>query len=107
MPYKVTFTAEGEKALEVLAWLNGRGIQTVVEHIEAPKTAPKPVLNKHAVQSARPIALRYDVGDLPTSVNEVPCKILAHNIVVLIHEMHELGIEPEFWPGQQPMKAGE
>jgi transposase len=27
-------------------------------------------------------------------VNETMCKILAHNLVVLIHEMHELGIDP-------------
>lgn len=30
-------------------------------------------------------------------VNEVLCKLLAHNLVVLIHETHELGIEPVFW----------
>jgi hypothetical protein len=30
-------------------------------------------------------------------VNESLCKILCHNLVVLIHEMHELGIEPVFW----------
>jgi transposase len=29
--------------------------------------------------------------------NEVLCKILCHNLVVLIHEMYELGIEPVFW----------
>jgi len=29
-------------------------------------------------------------------VNELLCKIIAHNIVVLIHEMFELGIEPDF-----------
>lgn len=29
-------------------------------------------------------------------VNEALCKILCHNLVVLIHEMHELGIEPAF-----------
>ena len=29
--------------------------------------------------------------------NETLCKILCHNLVVLIHEMHELGIDPEFW----------
>jgi len=29
-------------------------------------------------------------------VNEVLCKILCHNLVVLIHEMHELGIDPTF-----------
>ena len=29
-------------------------------------------------------------------VNEALCKILCHNIVVLIHEMFELGIEPIF-----------
>lgn len=30
-------------------------------------------------------------------VNEALCKALCHNLVVLIHEMHELGIEPKFW----------
>jgi len=29
--------------------------------------------------------------------NEVLCKILCHNLVVLIHEMHELGVDPVFW----------
>ena len=30
-------------------------------------------------------------------VNEALCKILCHNLVVLIHEMYELGVEPVFW----------
>ena len=30
-------------------------------------------------------------------VNEVLCKVLAHNLMVLVHEMFELGIEPTFW----------
>ena len=30
-------------------------------------------------------------------MNETLCKVLCHNLVVLIHEMHELGIEPNFW----------
>lgn len=30
--------------------------------------------------------------------NEAMCKVLCHNLVVLIHEVHELGIEPVFWP---------
>lgn len=29
--------------------------------------------------------------------NETLCKVLAHNLVVLIHEMYELGIDPMFW----------
>jgi transposase len=29
-------------------------------------------------------------------VNEVLCKILCHNLTVLVHAMHELGIEPRF-----------
>ena len=29
--------------------------------------------------------------------NEVLCKILCHNICVLIQEMYELGIEPTFF----------
>jgi len=28
--------------------------------------------------------------------NELLCKLIAHNIVVLIHEMHELGVTPQF-----------
>src|SRR5438034_4664885 len=31
-------------------------------------------------------------------VNEALCKILCHNLVVLIHEMFELGIDPLFSP---------
>ena len=27
-------------------------------------------------------------------INETLCKILCHNLVVLIHETHELGIDP-------------
>ena len=30
-------------------------------------------------------------------INETLCKILCHNLVVLIHEMHKLGIDPVFW----------
>jgi len=30
-------------------------------------------------------------------VNEALCKVLCHNLVVLIHEIYELGIETEFW----------
>ena len=29
-------------------------------------------------------------------VNEVLCKIICHNICVVIQEMHELGINPDF-----------
>jgi hypothetical protein len=31
--------------------------------------------------------------------NEVLAKVLCHNIVVVIHEMHELGINPGFRTG--------
>ena len=30
-------------------------------------------------------------------VNETLCKVLCHNLVVLIHEAYELGIDPVFW----------
>jgi hypothetical protein len=33
---------------------------------------------------------------LDVQINEVLCKILVHNLVVLVHEMYELGITPEF-----------
>lgn len=32
-------------------------------------------------------------------VNEALCKVLCHNLVVLIHESHEIGIGPAFWAG--------
>jgi hypothetical protein len=28
--------------------------------------------------------------------NELLCKLIAHNIVALIHEMFELGVQPQF-----------
>lgn len=33
-------------------------------------------------------------------VNEVYCKLIAHNLCVLVQEVHELGIAPEFWKNQ-------
>jgi transposase len=36
--------------------------------------------------------------------NELLCKLIAHNIVVLIHEMYELGIAPRFC-SESPMAA--
>jgi len=38
-------------------------------------------------------------------VNETLCKLLCHNLVVLIHEMYELGIEPIFWSGLAAQKV--
>ncbi len=38
--------------------------------------------------------------------NEVLAKVLAHNIVCLIHSQTELGIEPVFWPDDPNKKAG-
>jgi transposase len=29
--------------------------------------------------------------------NEVYCKLIAHNIVMVVHSIHELGIDPKFW----------
>jgi transposase len=34
-------------------------------------------------------------------VNEVLCKVLCHNICVVIQSMYELGIEPVFWGDQK------
>ncbi len=41
----------------------------------------------------------------PAMVNEVLCKVLCHNLSMLIHEQEELGITAEFWddgPEDQP-----
>lgn len=35
----------------------------------------------------------------PTAqINEVLCKLIAHNLCCLVHAIYELGLEPEFWP---------
>ena len=39
-------------------------------------------------------------------MNEVLAKIVCHNIVCVIHEMYELGIEPAFWPNGLPAQKG-
>lgn len=38
-------------------------------------------------------------------VNEVLLKCLAHNLSCLVHAIHELGIEPAFWPQKQSESA--
>jgi transposase len=38
-------------------------------------------------------------------VNEVLCKILCHNICVLIQSIYELGLEPTFWQTLEPQKV--
>lgn len=30
-------------------------------------------------------------------INELLCKILCHNLAVLVHSWYELGINPTFW----------
>jgi transposase len=48
-----------------------------------------------AVRSKTPIA----------QVNEVLCKILCHNICVLIQSIYELGLEPTFWQPLEPQRV--
>ena len=38
----------------------------------------------------------WEAKPVTAQTNEVLCKILAHNLIVLVHAMHELGIEPDF-----------
>lgn len=59
-------------------------------NVESTFSAVKRVFGDH-------VRSRTDVS----MVNEVLCKFLAHNIRCLIHEQHELGIEPVFWPKNQ------
>jgi transposase len=38
-------------------------------------------------------------------VNEALCKILCHNLCVIIHSMYERGVEPDFWKDQEPSEG--
>lgn len=40
-----------------------------------------------------------NVGTDAAMINETLAKILRLNLVALIHEMHDLGIDPSFWAG--------
>lgn len=40
-------------------------------------------------------SLRSNTGT--AMINETLCTIPCHNLVVLIHEIYELGIDPVFW----------
>jgi len=33
-------------------------------------------------------------------MNEILCKVLAHNLCCLVQSIYELGIEPSFWQPQ-------
>lgn len=38
-------------------------------------------------------------------MNEVLCKVLCHNLSVLVHSIYDLGVEPVFWGDQEKMAA--
>lgn len=39
----------------------------------------------------------YAARPIPRWSTRLLCKVLSHNLVVLTHEMFELGIDPVFW----------
>jgi hypothetical protein len=52
--------------------------------------------------------LKAEFGDALRSktetaqTNELLCKVLCHNLCVLVGAIYELGIEPVFWAGSPP-----
>jgi len=49
----------------------------------------------HMIKAKFGIALRSKTK--PAQINEALCKVLCHNICIVIQSMYELGIEPTFW----------
>lgn len=49
----------------------------------------------HMIKAKFGIALRSKTKT--AQINEVLCKVLAHNICCLIQSMFELNVKPEFW----------
>ena len=35
--------------------------------------------------------------EIAATVNEVLCKVICHNLCVLVQSIYELGIDPVFW----------
>ncbi len=94
VPFKVDSTGTGTSAWEKLWHMFWFKRDQFLEHYH----------RRSNVESTFS-ALKRKIGgsvrskNFRAQVNEVLCKILAYNITVLIHEMHESGIEIEFWSG--------
>lgn len=49
------------------------------------------------VRSKKPVA----------QTNEILCKVLYHNLSVLVHSIYELGLEPVFWAKKTPAQKSD
>ena len=64
-----------------------------------------PALSSRIIRSCPAMLVGCPMSSHPTittrprvaQVNETLAKVLCHNLVVLIHEMYKLGIDPVFW----------
>lgn len=46
------------------------------------------------------MAVRVRLKTQAAQVNEIPCKILALNLCVIVQSIYELGIEAKFWKSE-------
>jgi len=92
VPFKVNTTGEGPELWRRLFHFYSFNRETFLEHY-----------HKRSNVETTFSMVRGKFGDAVRSktftaqVNEILCKVLAHNICVLIGSIYELGIEPTFW----------
>lgn len=73
-----------------------------------PASVPRPEhLDHPSSSSSLPLLIKRKFGHSLRSktetaqVNETLAKFVRHNLVVLIHELYELGIDPVFWSANE------
>ena len=101
IPFKVNTTGEGPALWRRLFHFYSFNRDTFLEHYHKRsnvETTFSMIKGKFgdALRSKTPTA----------QINELLCKVLAHNICVLIQSVYELGIEPTFWESDRTPLAG-
>lgn len=92
IPFKTNTTGEGPALWQRMFHLFSFSRAEFVKHYNKRS-------NVETVNSAikRKFGATIRARDFVPQVNELLCKILCHNLSMLVHAIHELGLEPTFW----------
>jgi transposase len=92
IPFKTNTTGEGPELWQRMFHLFSFSRSEFVKHYNKRS-------NVESVNSAikRKFGATIRARDFIPQVNELLCKILCYNLSVLVHAIHELGLEPTFW----------
>ena len=92
IPFKVNTTGEGPELWRRLYHFYEYNRQEFLAHYHQ-RSNVETVFSMIKAKFGDAVRSRTDTAQ----VNEVLCKVLAHNICCLVQSIYELGIEPKFW----------